>query len=480
MFRPILFLLLISTTLYSQNYSHVEIDSALWKIYDDTHNNLTFKEGIIANQKIIEQCKKIGYKKGVGNAYLNIANFLSYGAQYKESLKHLELAEKNLIAADDPYLKCLLYIEYGKVYAFLNLYETSLSYYNKAIFISSKIKNKKQKRKSQHYVYACKADNFTHLARYDSMYFYFLKSYHLDPDPITAFNIADYFIRYKKQQIDSADYYLKVAIHTLEQKKYEPYQKLTVMLGFGKYHHEKQNYPEALDYYFKALSIAKQIKKDDERRNLYQLISKTYKASNNEIESANYQLKYSALNDSLLSEDKKALITSVDKLMKDKESEKKEIENRSDMTIVLISISVMVALGTGYYLYERKKKEKETVIRKQKEEINQKEIEKRNLEHKVNDSFDEVLQLARKNDPAFLARFKEVYSEFCENILNKYPEMSNSELTFCAYLKLNFSTKEIANYTFVTPKAVEIRKNRFRKKMNISSTENLYVWIAKI
>ncbi|TDX86945.1 helix-turn-helix transcriptional regulator [Epilithonimonas xixisoli] len=118
------------------------------------------------------------------------------------------------------------------------------------------------------------------------------------------------------------------------------------------------------------------------------------------------------------------------------------------------------------------------LIRKQ-EIILQRELEKKELEHKINDAFEEVLQLAKTNNPAFLARFKEVYPEFYQNLLSQYPQLLNSEMTFCAYLKLNLTSKEIASYTFVTHKAIELRKNRFRKKMNISSEENLYIWIDK-
>lgn len=134
----------------------------------------------------------------------------------------------------------------------------------------------------------------------------------------------------------------------------------------------------------------------------------------------------------------------------------------------------------GYSLYIRKKKEKESLIKKQQEEITQKDIEKKNLEHKINDAFEEIIQLAKQNAPSFLARFKEVYPEFCEKLLIMYPDILNSEFRFCAYLKLNFSTKEIANAIFVTEKAVQARKSRIRKKLNIPSDEDLYIWFKKL
>ena len=145
-----------------------------------------------------------------------------------------------------------------------------------------------------------------------------------------------------------------------------------------------------------------------------------------------------------------------------------------------LNLFEIVVIIAGYSFYRKKRREKEKLIQNQREEISKKQIEKRNLEYKVNNAFEEIVQLAKKNDPSFLARFKEVYPEFCEKILTLYPDILNSEFTFCAYLKLNFSTKEIANYTFVTKKAVQGRKSRIRKKFNIPSDEDLYIWFHKI
>ncbi|RZJ49284.1 MAG: hypothetical protein EOO19_05800, partial [Chryseobacterium sp.] len=63
-----------------------------------------------------------------------------------------------------------------------------------------------------------------------------------------------------------------------------------------------------------------------------------------------------------------------------------------------------------------------------------------------------------------------------EKLAQIQPNLQNSELIFCIYLKLNLSTKEIATYTFVTPKAVQNRKNRIRKKLNIASSVDIYKW----
>jgi DNA-binding CsgD family transcriptional regulator len=99
---------------------------------------------------------------------------------------------------------------------------------------------------------------------------------------------------------------------------------------------------------------------------------------------------------------------------------------------------------------------------------------------KQNTDFDEIILLAKENSPNFLIRFQDAYSDFCDSILRIYPDIQNSELIFCAYLRLNFSTKEIAKFTFVSPKSVQMRKYRLRKKLNIPSDKDIYMWMKSI
>jgi DNA-binding CsgD family transcriptional regulator len=89
---------------------------------------------------------------------------------------------------------------------------------------------------------------------------------------------------------------------------------------------------------------------------------------------------------------------------------------------------------------------------------------------------DEIITLAKENSPRLLNKFRLVYPDFFDEIAKIHPNLKNSELIFCIYLKLNFTTKEIATYTFVTPKAIQNRKNRIRKKLNIPSEMDIYKW----
>lgn len=120
------------------------------------------------------------------------------------------------------------------------------------------------------------------------------------------------------------------------------------------------------------------------------------------------------------------------------------------------------------------------IIREQRRIIKEKEEEHEALKKKLNLAFKEVVTLAKKNSPSFLARFQEVYPEVCEKLLEVNPKLVNTELSFCAMIWLNFSSKEIARYTFIQPKTVQIKKYRLRKKLKIPRDEDIYIWIKNL
>ena len=76
-----------------------------------------------------------------------------------------------------------------------------------------------------------------------------------------------------------------------------------------------------------------------------------------------------------------------------------------------------------------------------------------------------------KND--FDVRLTSNNEDFFSLLLNKYPELSPVELKLCAYLRLNPSTKDLALITNRSMRTIESTRTNIRKKMNLTSQENL-------
>lgn len=88
--------------------------------------------------------------------------------------------------------------------------------------------------------------------------------------------------------------------------------------------------------------------------------------------------------------------------------------------------------------------------------------------------------LAKQNSPLLLKMAKSYDPLFFSNLYELQPKLWPSELTFCIYLKLNFTTREIAKFLNVSQSAIENRRNRLRKKLNIPSDADLFEWLNNI
>lgn len=77
----------------------------------------------------------------------------------------------------------------------------------------------------------------------------------------------------------------------------------------------------------------------------------------------------------------------------------------------------------------------------------------------------------RDNDwEQFAVHFDDVHNNFLSNLKKTYPGLTQSDLKICAYIKMNLSSKEVAQLLNISPKGVEVARYRLRKKLNISSS----------
>ncbi|PWN65432.1 helix-turn-helix transcriptional regulator [Chryseobacterium viscerum] len=102
------------------------------------------------------------------------------------------------------------------------------------------------------------------------------------------------------------------------------------------------------------------------------------------------------------------------------------------------------------------------------------------INHLSEENVQEILSLAETNSPVFFEKFQVFFPLFIPGILKINPNLIHSELYFCALMKLDFDTKKIAQCTNNSIRAVESKKYRIRKKLNISSEININSFLIKI
>ena len=79
----------------------------------------------------------------------------------------------------------------------------------------------------------------------------------------------------------------------------------------------------------------------------------------------------------------------------------------------------------------------------------------------------------------FEANFNKVHEQFLKHLIEKYPDLSQGDLKLAAYLRMNLSTKEIAQLLNITQRSVELKRYRLRKKMNLDGAINLSEYMIK-
>jgi hypothetical protein len=73
----------------------------------------------------------------------------------------------------------------------------------------------------------------------------------------------------------------------------------------------------------------------------------------------------------------------------------------------------------------------------------------------------------------FQTNFDRIHENFFRNLHTTYPELTSNDLRFCAYLRLNLTSKDIAHLMNISLKGVELARYRIRKKIGIPSNKSL-------
>ncbi len=433
-----------------------------------------------ANTALLES-KKIDYSKGKAYACMFIATGLYDLGKYKNALTYIEMGENEKFTKKNFILLAESQRIRGRVYAEIGLEKASFEAFRKGIKLSEKIPDKISRTRVQNLAYQNLVINYKLTKEYDSMYFYIKKSESALKSLDEKLVYQDLVVFYSdygtyhalKNNIDSANYFFSKGINLANKYRF-PYTSI-FNTEKGKIELQKKQSDTALKYFFEALKNAQENKLQTDVIEIINLISKTYLQKGDSINSDIYKLKALNLEKELNKETKKASDFVVDKILK--HDQKQHQEKKFLQTILIITTILLFILGSFHYITSKTNQKK---ISQNQEIIHIKEQEAKTLQKKINDSFPEIVTLAKEKNPEFLTRFQEVYPEFINKLLSINPNLRSSELTFCAYLFLNFSSKDIAEYTFTSTRTVQNRKNSIRKRLGISSKEDIYLWMKNL
>lgn len=201
----------------------------------------------------------------------------------------------------------------------------------------------------------------------------------------------------------------------------------------------------------------------------------------------------------------------------------------SNLSIALYTLAFILISIIIHNIYKRHyRKQRERIIIKSEREIELKELEnkqqlmrfrneklKQDIEGKNRELGISTMSLIKKNDflnsiklellnienndkvkrivkiidqnlnnrddwKVFEEAFNNADKDFLKKVKQIHPELTPNDLRLCAYLRLNLSSKEIAPLLNISPRSVEVKRYRLRKKMNLPHEESLTNYILEI
>lgn len=298
------------------------------------------------------------------------------------------------------------------------------------------------------------------------------------------------------------------------------YKKIEIFNCLGEAYNSRGNPKEALLSYNKAITLGEKYEKPTSLKISYFNRSKAYSNLNEHQLALNDFKQYKTINDSLYDAKK---IQQIEELRTIYETEKKEQQIQiqkneinllnikgkvNNLQRLLLGFGLVLALLAIYALYQKMKRNK----------IEKKAI-KADLEFKTKELTTHALHLAKKNEVLndlkqkakilkeassdsngyqmlirtinfdlqddnnwenFSKYFEEIHKDFNFNAQQQYPKITSSDLRFMALLKMNLTSKEIANILNISNDGIKKARQRLRKKMGIDSNDSLEALIIAI
>jgi tetratricopeptide (TPR) repeat protein len=90
------------------------------------------------------------------------------------------------------------------------------------------------------------------------------------------------------------------------------------------------------------------------------------------------------------------------------------------------------------------------------------------LKKKISEKIDESADWDQ-----FQVQFSSAYPKFIEKLTSQYSNLRSGDIKLCCYLKMNMNTKDIAQIAGLSVRAIENKRYRLRKKLNLSTDVSL-------
>ncbi|PWN67666.1 hypothetical protein C1638_003485 [Chryseobacterium oncorhynchi] len=426
-------------------------------------------------------------------AYYYIVRSLVFFRKFEECSLYLEKGLQEEALQKNILLKASFLSLQALYYSRMSLLDQSYQKYNEALnLLKSRSDTESQLVTAN--IYSGIADYYTDLKDYRIAHLYIDKSIAISEKiplkeyltvkkmyrnkPLIYFHKSWIFLQEKKASLAYSYIQKGYDQAVLEKYKYlAPFYE-----AYGDYYFQTHEYKHAITFYEKCV----QNKENFGQYSAYvdSKIAESYKMLDNTEKEIYFLQRAERRHKADLADDKMIVQKELDRILVKKQLEKTQLEKNGVMIIALVISGFILLLIVVIIRYQKIRRGKSKIIGEQKSKLSEKETEIKEreekiekLEQKVAESFSELSDMVKENSSHFWGRFQEIYPDFSTKMLKINPHLKVSELTFCAYIYLGFSTKEIAEYTFKANKTIENNRYNLRKRLGMNPEEDLMIWI---
>ncbi|MCW2263034.1 MULTISPECIES: tetratricopeptide repeat protein [Sphingobacterium] len=456
-----------------------EIDSLLAKSMEFASRGdlVTYIETAI---KALNLANVANYDEGKAKSGSYIAEGLVTVGLFKEGLKQLDRIEATDFYKNETFMQSEVHRLRGRAYGGLMLHQQAIREFRLQQEVIKRLTGE-IKVKSYQFNYENLSAAFRRMGQLDSMQ----KYTELQLENLKVFEEKDAAMRYQivyenlgslyvqKGDLVKAQQYLDKSLELM--KKYKIPVVLNTYGALGLLEKQRKNFKKAAAFYEESLVKKRAAGSRIGMKNSYRELADFYRTNNlDKAKADHYEMAFSRLNDSLENENRQVVDQVLNQILKLKDQESDAKVSKS----VTISIIALVVLTIAVTFFVRRSRHNRKVLGQKEEALQETETINKELTEQIGENkFNNLNELAKSNNPEFLTLFTELYPEFIQALKSRDSNLRSTELEFCAMAFLNFSTKNIAEYTFVTVRAVQVRKNRLRKKFEIPSDADFNNWM---
>ena len=476
------------------------------------------KEAVKAHQDINDQLRAGVSVGDIGNVYYDLGNYKLAFEKTVEALKILDTVQK------EPWRKADLKRQIGRIEYARENYPSSILYLQDALRLYEETNDNVW----QAYTLNDIANSYYDLDSLDTAINYYNKAlviaeeYELvDTQANVWSNLGG--INTHRKNFDLAREQLNKSLD-FNQQNQDLQSVLFNYLALSELELKSKNRKEALELANRGIMLSDSIKTPKLKKSFFYQRSEIFREQKKFKKAFDDLSAYVTLNDSLNKVNNAKQIDELKIIYETEQKEKELIIQQKEITllkerqqkaeiqkwfIIITALGILAfAIAVIYGLRQKMKKNK--LIREQLD---------KNIEFKEKELTTHALHLAHKNEilldlkkqlkelkskgtnsyqyqkiinninlditndnnwKQFRSYFEEVHKDFNSKILKSYPEVSNNDLRLMSLLKMNLSSKEIANILNISMEGVKKARYRLRKKLNLSTEESLQELVIEL